>query len=126
MSEKIYFKTSYKEPTVLFNNVFGVKILSAFEFMLKEEITEKLAKSRKIYAKNKNLVRKAALVFMCLHSASGERVFSNVLDVLKNLTIYEINFIFSWYSEVSEKSIRHEKMLKKVFSNVKRHEYRQI
>lgn len=126
MTEKINFKTSYKEPILLFGGIFGIKILSAYEDMLGGKIFRKLIKKSALYRENKLLLGKAILVSMCLYDRSGEKVFSCVESALKRLTDHEINSICAKYLEISEKTIRYECKAKNIFENVKKHGYQHI
>ena len=125
MNQKINFRSSFKEPILLSGKVFGLKLLSAYETIIFEKNYKAMLEISNVFKKNKKLVKKAGLISMCLCTASGERLFSNAVSVLKNLTCQEINYIFKQYSKIKKQSLAYHTKNQSIFENVKKHEYQQ-
>lgn len=125
MNHKINFKSSFKEPILLSGRIFGLKLLSAYEIIILERNYKAMLEISNLFKKNKTLLRKAGLISMCLYTASGERLFSNAVSVLKNLTCHEINYVFKQYSKIEQQSLAYHAKNQSIFENVKKHEYQQ-
>lgn len=125
MNHKINFKSSFKEPILLSGRIFGLKLLSAYETIILERNCKAMLEISNVFKKNKKLVKKAGLISMCLYTASGERLFSNAVSVLKNLTCHEINYVFKQYSKIEQQSLAYHAKNQSIFENVKKHEYQQ-
>lgn len=125
MNHKINFKSSFKEPILLSGRIFGLKLLSAYEIIILERNYKAMLEISNVFRRNKKLVKKAGLISMCLYTASGERLFSNAVSVLKNLTCHEINYVFKQYSKIEQQSLAYHAKNQSIFENVKKHEYQQ-
>lgn len=125
MNHKINFKSSFKEPILLSGRIFGLKLLSAYEVIILERNYKTMLEISNVFRRNKKLVKKAGLISMCLYTASGERLFSNAVSVLKNLTCHEINYVFKQYSKIEQQSLAYHAKNQSIFENVKKHEYQQ-
>mgnify|MGYP004683155673 CR=1 FL=1 len=125
MNHKINFKSSFKEPILLSGRIFGLKLLSAYEIIILERNYKTMLEISNVFRRNKKLVKKAGLISMCLYTASGERLFSNAVSVLKNLTCHEINYVFKQYSKIKQQSLAYHAKNQAIFENVKKHEYQQ-
>ena len=111
MNHKINFKSSFKEPILLSGRIFGLKLLSAYEIIILERNYKTMLEISNLFKKNKTLLRKAGLISMCLYTASGERLFSNAVSVLKNLTCHEINYVFKQQNRAAIASLPRKKSI---------------
>ena len=116
------FKTGFKEPIILSGKILGIKLLSAYEIILCKRKYKKLLK----YLGCKKFLKQACLVSMCLYTFENRPMFFNVLDALKCLTPYELNFIYSQYIKISKESNNYNQKNHLTFESIKRHGTQQI
>lgn len=130
IKSEFHFKTHSKEPIILSGKIFGIKLLSTYDFILMMKNYNNLL--RKMLRKNisiklcKNIAEKACLVSMCLYTYKDKRVFNTALDVLKNLTSSELSFIYREYLRIEKQTRDYENKTQNIFENVKKHSYQQI
>lgn len=130
IKSEFHFRTHFKEPIILSGKIFGIKLLSVYDFILMMKNYNNLL--RKILLKNfsiklcRNIAEKACLVSMCLYTYENKRVFNTALDVLKNLTSLELNLVYRKYIKLEKQTRNYENKNQNIFENVKKHSYQQI
>lgn len=130
IKSEFHFKTHSKEPIILSGKIFGIKLLSIYDFILMMKKYDNIL--RKILRKNlsiklcKSIAEKASLVSMCLYTYKDKRVFDTPLDVLKNLTSLELNLVYREYVKLEKQTRNYENKSQNIFENVKKHSYQQI
>ncbi len=119
-----------KEPIIIAGKYFGIKILSAYEFIqcskMIKELTEKITSEGLEKSISENICEQACLVSMCLYNFQNQKVFENGLEVLKNLTPKELYFLYREYEKLLNKIIQKDKITYKILESVKNKHYKNL
>lgn len=123
-------KNCFKEPIIISGKILGIRLLSAYETILCQrkylEILNYLEKNNDIYVCCKKLLKKSCLISMFLCDSNNNCVFTDALEVLKSLTTYEINCIYSQYLKVINNYNEYTKRNCLILENIKKHGSQQI
>ncbi len=116
--------TKFTEPIIVSGKYFGIKPLSAYDFMLCTKMIEKLMENlisqgfeEKI---SKNISEKACVVAMCLHGSDSKKVFNDGLEALKGLAPYELKNIYDEYVKLTKKFLKRDETLSNILLKVKK------
>ena len=124
------FKTKFKEPIIISGKILGIKLLSTYETILYERKYRRILKYIKYknynYSIYKKYLKQACLVSICLYTFKNKPVFSSVLNVLKSLTPYELDFIYNQYIKIRSESHRYDQKNYLTFESVKKRGSQQI
>ncbi len=118
---------SLTEPIIVSGKYFGIKLLSAYDFMLCTKMSDNLAKYMTKEGFDKSLSSKigerACIVAMCLYDEKNQKIFTDGLEVLKNLTPENIEFIYNEYDRLLKKIVKRDKTINCILENIKKKRY---
>lgn len=121
---KTFRNLSLTEPIIVSGKYFGIKLLSAYDFMLCSKMVDKLTAYLLFEGFDKTLSygisEKACVVAMCLYDSENSKIFKNGLEVLKNLTPDEIKFVYTEYVKLIKKIIKRDKIARGILENIKK------
>ncbi len=127
---KIFKKSSLTEPIIVSGKYFGIKLLSAYDFMLCSKMLDRLTAYLLFEGFDKTLsyriAEKACVVAMCLYDSENCKIFRNGLEVLKNLTPDEIKLIYTEYVKLIKKIIKRDKVARDIFERIKKNKFQNI
>ncbi len=119
----VCFKTNFMEPVIVSGKTFGIKLLSAYDFILFIKKFNSLKKFLKLQRLNskicKNISEKASLISLCLYKSENEKLFPDAITVLKTLTFYEIRYIYNEYVKLYNRVTCNDKKINSILEKVK-------
>lgn len=108
--ESIKEKPIHLEPIMLSGKSFGVKLLSVYEFLKCDlacrNLVEKLTGQGFDRSLLKEVCERACIISLCLYTRNSERVFTDGLSVLMNLTPEELKTAYSQYRSLTIKTAK--------------------
>lgn len=120
-------KISLSEPIIVSGNYYGIKLLSAYDFMLCTKMFDKLMNYMTCQGFEKSISSKigqqACIISMCLYDEKNQKVFKDGLEAMKNLTPEEIKFIHDEYIKLFKKTNKRNKITQYILEKVKKIEY---
>ena len=124
MSEnKSVGKVGLIEPIMVCGKSFGIKLLSAYDFLRCEVMYKKLVDRLKNQGFDEKLSREiseyACIVSMCLYTPDEERVFMDGFSALSGLTPTELKKIYCEYLFLYNKVIKFDKVTSRILKNIK-------
>ncbi len=107
MSNQVYFKTNFMEPIIVSGKTFGIKLLSAYDFIVfakRRNSLLKLLKLKKLNSRTcKTISEEASLISLCLYKSENQKLFPDAVTVMKILTPSEMRYIYSEYVKLYAK-----------------------
>ena len=111
------------EPIIVSGQYVGIKLLSVYDFILCIKMYNQLMKNNifsgldgKIYS---TICEQACIASLCTYNSKGERIFSEAMATLQNLTPYELQKIYSEYRKLQNHIIRQDNISCKIIDSVK-------
>lgn len=112
-------KTLRLEPIIMSGKSFGIKLLSVYEFLKCDlacrNLVDRLTGQGFDGDLCKEICEQACIISLCLYNKESERVFTDGLSVIMNLTPEELKNVYSQYENLTKKTTRFNKSsLKKI------------
>ena len=116
-------KSKHVEPIIVSGKYFGIKLLSAYDFMLctkiYAEIYQKLISENFDKKLSENISQYACIVSQCLCDFHGEKIFNNPMSAIKQLTPYELRVICKEYQKLQNNKNQLDKSSNKIINKIK-------
>lgn len=116
-------KSNSIEPIIVSGKYFGIKLLSAYDFMLctkmHTETSKKLISENFDKKLSENISQYACIVSQCLYNFHGEKIFNTPMSAIKQLTPYELYSICKEYQRLQKNIIKLDKSSNKIINKVK-------
>lgn len=123
ITNSVYFKTNFMEPIIVSGKTFGIKLLSAYDFIVFVKRCNSLTKFLKLKKLNsetcKNISREASLISLCLYKSEKQKLFPNAITVLKILTPSEIRYIYNEYVKLYSQTNFNDNQIRLIIEKVK-------
>ena len=120
-------RTYFTEPLIISGKYFGIKLLSVYEFMNCLKMKKVLKNELVSQGFDKYICEKiceyACLISMCLYDSKNNRVFSSGMEVLKNMTPEELNFIYEEYVKLLGKVMKKDSITQAILEKAKKYYY---
>ena len=116
-------KSKHVEPIIVSGKYFGIKLLSAYDFILCTKIYAKTY--QKLISENfdknlsENISQYACIVSQCLCDFHGEKIFETPISAMKQLTPYELRAICKEYQKLQKNIVQLDKSSNKIINKIK-------
>ncbi|MBP3320038.1 MAG: hypothetical protein IJC57_00285 [Clostridia bacterium] len=127
MHKIINFNNNFSESINISGRIFNIKLLSAYEFILFLNEYNKLnnyLKAKKLYTKfSDSAVEQACLAYFCLYNNYNnidKKIFYSPIVVLKNLTPWELKYIYKKYIKLQNRTNFYNFKMRDVFEKLKK------
>ena len=116
-------KVGLIEPVIVCGKSFGIKLLSAYDFLRCEVMYKNLVSKLTSQGFDKELCKQiseyACVVSMCFYSADKERVFMDGFSALCGLTPTELKKIYTEYLFLYNRIIKFDETTSGILKNIK-------
>ena len=116
-------KSNSIEPIIVSGKYFGIKLLSAYDFMLctkmHTETSKKLISENFDKKLSEDISQYACIVSQCLCNFHGEKIFETPISAMKQLTPYELRVICKEYQKLQKNIVQLDKSSNKIINKVK-------
>ena len=123
VENKVVGKVGLIEPIMVSGKSFGIKLLSAYDFLRCEVMYKNLAQKLIGQGFDEKLCHQiseyACIVSMCFYNADEERVFMDGFSALSGLTPTELKKIYGEYLFLHNKIVKFDEITSGVLNRIK-------